>query len=139
MGIGTDQLLDEHLAGASTRRLARRHGLSKTRVLAMIGDAVDNLALDAIITLYGAHRDGEDAVWAFPVPYQEQTGRQAALRVFEGVVTRLRSRSVPITVKTTNVAPGTLDLDGVPSPGGQVFALMLDTDELDRRAAAEED
>jgi hypothetical protein len=139
MAIDTDGLLDEHLAGASTRQLAARHGISKSRISLMLGAAVDNLALEVVVSLYSAHRDGEDAVWAFGVPYQDQPDRQAALRVFEGVVKRLKDRNVPIRVETRSIAPGTVDVAGMPSAGGQVFAIALDQDELDRRAAAKEE
>jgi hypothetical protein len=105
----------------------------------MIGEAVENLALDAIVKLYAAHRDGEDAVWVMPVPYQAQADRATAIRVFDRVVANLRARGVPLEVRVTNVAPGLLDSYGVPTVGGQLFGVILDQDELDRRDAAEED
>jgi hypothetical protein len=129
------QLLREHAAGSSFRALGKRYGLSHEKARQMVSEAIDTLAFDAIIRLYGAWRDeqnGATAEWpGFVIPHQAQPDRQIALGIFQAVTDRLRARGVPLKVVTRHVPVGA-------SVGGTIHLWTIDEDENNRREAAKE-
>jgi hypothetical protein len=131
MAIDGGQLLHEHAAGVSFRQLGRRHGVSHERARQLVIAELDNLVFDSTIRVLSPDLDNP----AFVIPNQAQGDRATALRVVDMVRHGVRAKGVKVKTVVRHVRPGAVDNHGVPSPGGTVFMLELDT----RRDPAEED
>ena len=114
------QLVADHARGDGFRTIGRRLGVSHEQARRLWArqnrEHLDNIELALMVAAkYEAMGRREDADWpVIPVPFQDQTGWQAALALLQATVDELRRRDVPVRVHS------------LPTPAGTGFALTLD-------------